>query len=132
MTLMFQKEVADRITARPGTSAYGRLSVIAQACAETQRVMDAPARAFTPPPRVDSAVVRLLRRQDGPDDRRLDALQSVTGAAFGQRRKMLRASLKTLGGDRLCEAAGLPSDVRAETVSVAGFLALTEAWLASR
>jgi len=132
MTLMFQKEVALRIAAPPGADAYGRLSVISQACAHVERVMDVPARAFTPPPRVDSAVVRLVPRADRPDDRRLGALQAVTGAAFGQRRKMLRASLKALGGERLCEAAGLPAEARAETISVEGFLDLADAWLNAR
>jgi len=132
MTLMFQKEVALRITAPPGGEAYGRLAVIAQACARAERVMDVPARAFTPPPRVDSAVVRLDPRTDAPDDRRLAALQAVTGAAFGQRRKMLRQSLKPLGGEALCAAAGLSPQARAETISTSGFLDLADAWLARR
>jgi len=132
MTLMFQKEVALRITAPPGGEAYGRLAVIAQTCARAERVMDVPARAFTPPPRVDSAVVRLDPRPDAPDDRRLAALQAVTAAAFGQRRKMLRQSLKPLGGEALCAAAGLSPQARAETISAPGFLDLADAWLARR
>ncbi|MFC3078278.1 16S rRNA (adenine(1518)-N(6)/adenine(1519)-N(6))-dimethyltransferase RsmA [Phenylobacterium terrae] len=126
MTLMFQKEVAQRIVAAPGASAYGRLAVIAQACADGQIVMDAPARAFTPPPKVDSAVVRLTPRADRPAPARLDALQAVTAAAFGQRRKMLRSSLKPLGGEALCAAAGVDPARRAETLSVAEFLALAD------
>jgi 16S rRNA (adenine1518-N6/adenine1519-N6)-dimethyltransferase len=94
--------------------------------------MDVPARAFTPPPRVDSAVVRLDPRSDAPHPPRLDALQTVTAAAFGQRRKMLRQSLKALGGEALCTAAGLSPQARAETISVAGFLNLADAWLAHR
>ncbi|WP_374468601.1 16S rRNA (adenine(1518)-N(6)/adenine(1519)-N(6))-dimethyltransferase RsmA [Phenylobacterium sp.] len=132
LTLMFQKEVADRIVARPDSSAYGRLAVIAQATCQAQLVMDVPARAFTPPPKVDSAVVRLTPRADRPAPPRLDALQKLTAAAFGQRRKMLRASLKALGGEELILAAGLDPQVRAEVVDVDGFLRLADAWLARR
>jgi len=132
LTLMFQSEVAERITASPGGSAYGRLGVIVQATAEARWVMEVPARAFTPPPKVDSAVVRLTPRADRPSPLRLQALQQVTAAAFGQRRKMLRASLRTLGGEPLARAAGLDPQARAETVEVAGFLRLADAWLAGR
>jgi len=132
LTLMFQKEVADRIAAPPGASAYGRLAVIAQATCDARVVMDVPARAFTPPPKVDSAVVRLTPRADRPAPERLDALQRVTAAAFGQRRKMLRASLKPLGGEALAAAAGLDPQARAETVDVAGFLRLADEWLRLR
>jgi 16S rRNA (adenine1518-N6/adenine1519-N6)-dimethyltransferase len=132
LTLMFQKEVAERITAAPGDDAYGRLAVIAQATSDARGVMDVPARAFTPPPKVDSAVVRLTPRADRPSASRLDALQKVTAAAFGQRRKMLRSSLKVMGGEPLIEAAGLDPQARAETVDVAGFLRLADAWLAQR
>jgi 16S rRNA (adenine1518-N6/adenine1519-N6)-dimethyltransferase len=128
MTLMFQKEVAQRIVAAPGAAAYGRLAVIAQAAARAHGVMEVPARAFTPPPKVDSAVVRLEPRPDRPATERLRALEAVTAAAFGQRRKMLRSSLKPLGGEALAVAAGLDPQARAETVDVAGFLRLAEAW----
>ncbi len=124
MTLMFQKEVAERIVAAPGAEAYGRLAVIARACAQAQIVMEAPARAFTPPPKVESAVVRLTPRPDRPPRERLDALQAVTAAAFGQRRKMLRSSLRPLGGEALCAAAGIDPTRRAETLTVEEFLAL--------
>jgi 16S rRNA (adenine1518-N6/adenine1519-N6)-dimethyltransferase len=130
LTLMFQKEVAERIVAAPGSDAYGRLAVIAQACADAQLVMDVGPRAFTPPPKVHSAVVRLVPHATRLDQALLDALQKVTAAAFGQRRKMLRSSLKQLGGAPLCEAAGISPDVRAETVDIAGFLALARATLA--
>jgi 16S rRNA (adenine1518-N6/adenine1519-N6)-dimethyltransferase len=126
MTLMFQKEVAQRIVAAPGGKVYGRLSVLAQALAEPQIVMELPARAFTPPPKVDSAVVRLTLRPDRPSDALVERLQRVTAAAFGQRRKMLRSSLKALGGEALCAAAGLDPTARAEDIAVAGFLALAE------
>lgn len=127
MTLMFQKEVADRVAARPGSSAYGRLAVIAQAVCEARVVMDLPARAFTPPPRVASAVVRLDPRPDRPPAPRLAALARVTAAAFGQRRKMLRSSLRALGGAALCDQAGVDPDARAETIDVPGFLRLAAA-----
>ena len=127
MHLMFQKEVALRIAAPVGSDAYGRLSVIAQAVAETRIAMTLPARAFTPPPKVDSAVAELvLRTQDRPSAARLAALETVTAHAFGQRRKMLRSSLKALGGGALCEAAGIDADARAETIPVDGFLALAK------
>ncbi|MDP1618330.1 16S rRNA (adenine(1518)-N(6)/adenine(1519)-N(6))-dimethyltransferase RsmA [Phenylobacterium sp.] len=124
MTLMFQKEVAERIVARPGDDAYGRLAVIAQATAKARIVMEAPARAFTPPPKVDSAVVRLDPHDMRPPEPLLAALERITQAAFGQRRKMLRSSLKVLGGGELCEAAGIDPSRRAETLALEEFLAL--------
>ncbi|HEX6859256.1 MAG TPA: 16S rRNA (adenine(1518)-N(6)/adenine(1519)-N(6))-dimethyltransferase RsmA [Caulobacteraceae bacterium] len=131
MTLMFQKEVADRIAARPGSGAYGRLAVISQAVANAQVVMDLPARAFTPPPKVASAVVRLDPKAERPSPADLAALEKITAAAFGQRRKMLRSSLKVLGGEELCQAAGIDPNARAETVSVTGFLHLAQTHLQS-
>lgn len=130
LTLMFQREVADRITEGPGEDAYGRLGVIVQATCRAERVLDAPARAFTPPPKVDSAVVRLEPRAERPSPERLEALQKITAAAFGQRRKMLRSSLKAMGGEALVLAADLDPQARAEVIPVDGFLALTDAWLA--
>jgi 16S rRNA (adenine1518-N6/adenine1519-N6)-dimethyltransferase len=124
LTLMFQKEVAARITAGAGSADYGRLSIAAQACAVCETVMSLPARAFTPPPKVDSAVVRLTPRDDAPGPALFAALEQVTQAAFGQRRKMLRSSLKPLGGEALCRAAGVDPDLRAEAVGVTGFLTL--------
>lgn len=124
MTLMFQKEVAERIVAAPGDDAYGRLAVIAQAVAEARIVMHLPAAAFTPPPKVASAVVHLIPHAERPNRETLKRLETVTAAAFGQRRKMLRSSLKQLGGGALCEAAGIDPDARAETIDIAGFLRL--------
>jgi 16S rRNA (adenine1518-N6/adenine1519-N6)-dimethyltransferase len=124
MTLMFQKEVADRIAARPGSGAYGRLAVISQAVCEARVVMDLPARAFTPPPKVASAVVRLDPLAQRPSAEDLAALERVTAAAFGQRRKMLRSSLRNLGGEALCRAAGIDPNARAEVIGVEGFLRL--------
>ncbi|HEY1752535.1 MAG TPA: 16S rRNA (adenine(1518)-N(6)/adenine(1519)-N(6))-dimethyltransferase RsmA [Caulobacteraceae bacterium] len=127
MTLMFQKEVAERIAAPPGSKTYGRLSVLAQALADAEIVMELPARAFTPPPKVASAVVRLVPRPDRPPEPLTLALQRVTAAAFGQRRKMLRSSLKPLGGEVLCAAVGVAPTARAEELTVAQFLALAAA-----
>ena len=124
MTLMFQREVADRIAAPCGASSYGRLSVLAQALCTAEVVMRLPARAFTPPPKVDSAVVRLDRRTDGPDAALTASLERVTRHAFGQRRKMLRSSLRVVGGERLLLDAGIDPNARAETVPVDGFLAV--------
>ncbi len=127
LTLMFQKEVAERVVAQPGEDAYGRLAVISQAVAEARIVMHLPAAAFTPPPKVASAVVHLIPFAERPAPDRLKRLERVTAAAFGQRRKMLRSSLKQLGGAALCEAAGIEPDARAETIDVAGFLRLADA-----
>lgn len=127
MTLMFQKEVADRIVAQPGDEAYGRLAVIAQTLCQAKTVMDLPPRAFTPPPKVASAVVRLDPLVNPPPKALIAKLERVSAAAFGQRRKMLRSSLKALGGEALCEAAGIAPDARAETVDIAGFLRLAAA-----
>lgn len=126
MALMFQKEVADRIVARPRSRDYGRLSVIAQAASTPSRAFDLPARAFTPPPKVASSVV-VFRPADRPlSDIR--ALEAVTQAAFGQRRKMLRSSMKPLWGDAAetrLEEAGVEPTRRAEELSVAEFLRLS-------
>ncbi len=131
MTLMFQKEVAERIVAQPNTSAYGRLAVLAQARCEARIVLNVPARAFTPPPKVDSAVVH-LSDLDAPYPH-LDAIERVTAAAFGQRRKMLRAALKGLGDSgTLCAAANIDPTRRAETLSQDEFRALADSWRAAQ
>lgn len=127
MTLMFQKEVADRIAAQDGDDAYGRLAVLSQTVCSAKVVMDLPARAFTPPPKVASAVARLVPLTPAPDKALVSALEKVTAAAFGQRRKMLRSSLKPIGGGALCEAAGIDPDARAETIPIEGFQALARA-----
>ncbi len=132
MSLMFQKEVAQRIVAAPGSDAYGRLAVITGAVAAARIVMDLPARAFTPPPKVASAVVRIDPLPDRPSPEILSALEKVTAAAFGQRRKMLRSSLKTLGGEVLCEKAGVDPNARAEVIPVEGFLSLATIFVSSR
>ena len=121
MTLMFQKEVADRLLARPGDSDYGRLSVIVQWLCRVRRLFDVPASAFVPPPKVTSSVVEIVPRAEplAPADRR--TLERVTQAAFGQRRKMLRASLRPLGGEALLVACGIEPTRRAEELSVEDF-----------
>jgi 16S rRNA (adenine1518-N6/adenine1519-N6)-dimethyltransferase len=126
MALMFQKEVARRIVAGPGEDDYGRLSVICQAVALARLEMTLPARAFTPPPKIESAVVVLAPRDDRPPAALLRALETVTAAAFGQRRKMLRSSLRALGGEALCVEVGVDPNARAETVSVEAFLGMAK------
>jgi 16S rRNA (adenine1518-N6/adenine1519-N6)-dimethyltransferase len=126
-TLMFQKEVAERLCAAPGTGAYGRLSVLAQWLTEADIRMTIPASAFHPPPKVDSALVHLVPKADQPPAAARAAMARLTAAAFGQRRKMLRSSLKPLGGDALLSAAGIEPTRRAETLSVAEFEALLAA-----
>jgi len=125
MTLMFQKEVADRLVARPRSKAYGRLSVLTQWACEARALFDIPARAFTPPPSVTSTVVRLEPRA-GRIAVPVEALERVTAAAFGQRRKMLRQSLKSLGVDvaALLAATGIDPQARAEELDVAAFCRL--------
>lgn len=127
LTLMFQAEVAERILAKPGTKAYGRLSVVAQFCCVGKKVMALPARAFTPPPKVASSVVRLTPRLERPADVSFAVLERLTAAAFGQRRKMVRSSLKVLGGEALLERAGIDPARRAEELSVADFENLARA-----
>jgi 16S rRNA (adenine1518-N6/adenine1519-N6)-dimethyltransferase len=124
LTLMFQKEVAQRIVATPDDDAYGRLGVLAGWRCRADIAFDIPARAFTPPPKVTSSVVHLepLATPLSADIRKLER---VTEAAFGQRRKMLRQSLKGLGGEALLEKAGIDGTRRAETLSVEEFVRLT-------
>jgi 16S rRNA (adenine1518-N6/adenine1519-N6)-dimethyltransferase len=121
LTLMFQAEVADRRAAGPDNKIYGRLSVIAQFCCDVKRVMDIPARAFTPPPKVDSAVVHMVPRTDRPADITFGTIEKITAAAFGQRRKMLRSSLKPLGGEKLLKRANIDPTLRAENLALADF-----------
>jgi 16S rRNA (adenine1518-N6/adenine1519-N6)-dimethyltransferase len=130
MTLMFQLEVARRIVATPGDAAYGRLAVLTAARCTAHVAMKLGAGAFSPPPKVDSAVVTLEDRKGPYPD--LDALERVTEAAFGQRRKMLRGALKSLGdAEGLLAAAGLRPEARAEEIPPEGFFALADAWRAS-
>lgn len=127
MTLMFQREVAERLYAMPDSKPYGRLSVLAQACCRVEKLFHLPARAFTPPPKVDSTVVCFQPLPNGPDDALLKQLEQVTAAAFGQRRKMLRSSLATLGGEKLLAVTGIAATRRAETLTVPEYLRLAAA-----
>ncbi len=131
MTLMFQQEVAERIAAPPGAGARGRLSVLAQWLAAVDVVLHVPAAAFSPPPKVDSALVRLVPRPSPPPPVQVRAMERLTAAAFGQRRKMLRGALKPLGGEALLRRVGIDPERRAETLSVAEFEQLMLASLAS-
>jgi 16S rRNA (adenine1518-N6/adenine1519-N6)-dimethyltransferase len=130
MTVMLQREVAERMVAGVGDAAYGRLSVLLQQFCDTSIVFDVPASAFTPPPKVTSSILhaRILPRPR--EDVPLKALERVVAAAFNHRRKMLRQSLKSLGVDAiaLCEKAGIDETLRAEACSLAMFATLGRAF----
>jgi len=123
MTLMFQREVAERIVAKPGSRHYGRLGVLAGWRTEARIAFDVPPQAFTPPPKVISSVVQIVPRAD-PLTVEVGRLARTTEAAFGQRRKMLRQSLRSVGGEALLEKAGIDGTRRAETLSVEEFVRL--------
>ncbi len=125
LTLMFQKEVADRLIASPGSRDYGRLSVLTQWLTIPERAFNVRREAFTPPPKVASTVVVLRPRPRPLAPAEFSAIEAVTAAAFGQRRKMLRQSLKSLGLD--LEAIGIPPTARAEELTVEQFCALARA-----
>jgi len=131
LTLMFQREVAERIVAKPGSEHYGRLSVLAAWRTKAKILFDVNRNAFVPPPSVTSSIVRLdpLPEPVAPAD--LKKLEAVTAAAFGQRRKMLRQSLKPLGGETLLEKAGIDPTARPEQLTVLQFAALANAMTAS-
>jgi 16S rRNA (adenine1518-N6/adenine1519-N6)-dimethyltransferase len=124
LTLMFQKEVAQRITAQPGTEHYGRLSVLAQWRCTAKILFDVNRGAFVPPPSVTSSIVRLEPRNTPLAPCNLSDLERITAAAFGQRRKMLRQSLKPLGGEALAQKAGIDPTARPEDLAIAQFAAL--------
>ena len=130
LTLMFQREVVDRIVARPGDRAYGRLAVLtALSAAAAYRQFDVPAQAFTPPPKVMSAIVRIDARDSLPGPLALfEAIESVTAAAFGQRRKMLRQSLKSVFPDPVAvlEELEIAPTARAEELPPEAFLELAK------
>lgn len=126
LVLMFQKEVAERLTAVPSTKAYGRLSVVTQWLCEARPLFEVPARAFTPPPKVVSSVVGLKPRAQPLAPAPMAALERVTAAAFGQRRKMLRKSLQRLDLD--LESLGIDPTARAEDLAVEQFCALARAY----
>jgi 16S rRNA (adenine1518-N6/adenine1519-N6)-dimethyltransferase len=131
--LMFQREVAERIVAAPGSKTYGRLSVLVQWRCETRILFDVNPSAFVPPPKVTSSILQVVpRSKPMPCNRRI--LESVTKAAFGQRRKMLRQSLRSLDADlpALFGSTGLDPTARAEDISVEGYVTLAEAFAAQR
>ncbi|MFP4361083.1 MAG: 16S rRNA (adenine(1518)-N(6)/adenine(1519)-N(6))-dimethyltransferase RsmA [Alphaproteobacteria bacterium] len=129
VVVLVQREVAARLAAAPASAAYGRLTVLAQWAARVEGLFELPPGAFRPPPKVHSRVVRLTPYAEAPIPARLATLERVTAAAFGQRRKMLRSSLKGLGRDPagLCAAAEIDPRRRAETLTIAEFAALANA-----
>ncbi|HEY4164732.1 MAG TPA: 16S rRNA (adenine(1518)-N(6)/adenine(1519)-N(6))-dimethyltransferase RsmA [Dongiaceae bacterium] len=130
LTLMFQKEVAERLVAQPRTKDYGRLSIITQWRFEAKRLFDIPPRAFTPPPKVTSSVVQLIPREKPAFPADQQDLEQITEAGFGQRRKMLRQSLKQLPVEtnNLIARADVPETARAEELSLEQFCALARAF----
>ncbi len=130
LTLMFQKEVVDRLTAKPRTKSYGRLTIMTQWLCETSALFDIPPRAFIPPPKITSTVARLEPRQKPLAEADVYDLEKVTESAFGQRRKMLRQSLKNLGVDtaQLITLANVKETARAEELSIEEFCALARAY----
>jgi 16S rRNA (adenine1518-N6/adenine1519-N6)-dimethyltransferase len=127
LSLMFQKEVAQRITAPAGSEHYGRLSVLAQWRCTAKILFDVNRGAFVPPPSVTSAIVRLEPRAEPLAPANLADLEKITAASFGQRRKMLRQSLKALGGEALLEKAGIDPTARPEDLKIEQFAALARA-----
>ncbi|UWP90135.1 16S rRNA (adenine(1518)-N(6)/adenine(1519)-N(6))-dimethyltransferase RsmA [Aliiroseovarius crassostreae] len=129
LTLMFQKEVAQRIVAQPGSKAYGRLAVLAQWRTDARIVMELPPEAFTPPPKIRSAVVHLAALPQPRFEADADKLQKVVATAFNQRRKMLRASLKGLHPEieDILNSVGIKPTSRAEEIDLEAFCALTRA-----
>lgn len=126
MTLMFQREVADRLVAIPGSPAFGRLSVLVGWLTKAEKLFDLPASAFTPPPKVTSTVVRLIPREQPLAPANQATLERLTAAAFGQRRKMLRASLRSLGGTEMLEKAGINPQSRPEELSIEDFCRIAQ------
>jgi 16S rRNA (adenine1518-N6/adenine1519-N6)-dimethyltransferase len=126
LTLMFQKEVAERIVASPGTKDFGRLSILSQYRCTVKKLFDVNRSAFTPPPKVTSSIVQLIPRPVPMPPCPLEALERVTAAAFGQRRKMLRASLRSVFTDPLAVLAksGIDAELRAEQLPVEAFARL--------
>jgi 16S rRNA (adenine1518-N6/adenine1519-N6)-dimethyltransferase len=129
LSLMLQREVAVRITARPGSRDYGRLSIAAQWLCETRRLFDVPPTAFVPAPKVTSSIVRFVPRPEPLAPADPETLKRVVAAAFGQRRKMLRSSLKQLGVDAegLLADAGITPTLRAEDIDIEGFCSIARA-----
>ena len=124
MTLMFQREVAERITARPGEAAYGRLSVLTRWLADAEILFDVPASAFVPPPKIISSIVQIVPLAQPRYPCSQHALEFITRTAFGQRRKMLRSSLKKINGDQLLAEAGIAPESRPQDIDIEKFCKL--------
>ena len=124
MTLMFQREVAERITARPGEAAYGRLSVLTKWLADAEILFDVPASAFVPPPKITSSIVQIAPLAHPRYPCSQHALEFITRTAFGQRRKMLRSSLKKINGDQLLADAGIAPESRPQDIDIEKFCKL--------
>jgi len=129
LTLMFQREVGQRLTAAAGDKHFGRLSVMAQRLCLVEKMFDVDRNAFVPPPKVYSSIIGFVPRKKPLAEANPEILEAVTRAGFGQRRKMLRSSLKTLGVDteELCKAAGIDLTMRAEKIDIPGWCALANA-----
>lgn len=128
LTLMFQKEVAERIVAKSGNKTFGRLSVLSQWRTDAQKLFDVPPRAFTPAPKVTSSIVHITPHQNPVFDCEISVLEAITKAAFGQRRKMLRASLKSIlsNPQQVLENAGIDPTLRAEQLEIKDFCNLAK------
>ena len=124
MTLMFQREVAERITARPGEAAYGRLSVLTRWLADAEILFDVPASAFVPQPKIISSIVQIVPLAQPRYPCSQHALEFITRTAFGQRRKMLRSSLKKINGDQLLADAGIAPESRPQDIDIEEFCKL--------
>ncbi len=124
MTLMFQREVAERVTARPNDKAYSRLSVLTGWVADSEILFDVPASAFVPAPKITSSVVQIVPLPSPRFPCSQTALEEITRIAFGQRRKMLRSSLKNLGGERLLKAAKIDPKKRPQEINIQDFCRL--------
>ena len=124
MTLMFQREVAERITARPGEAAYGRLSVLTRWLADAEILFDVPASAFVPQPKIISSIVQIVPLAQPRYPCSQHALEFITRTAFGQRRKMLRSSLKKINGDQLLAEAGIAPESRPQDIDIEEFCKL--------
>ena len=124
MTLMFQREVAERITAHPGGAAYGRLSVLTRWLADAEILFDVPASAFVPPPKITSSIVQIVPLTHPRYPCSQNALEFITRTAFGQRRKMLRSSLKKINGEELLAEAGIEPESRPQDIDIESFCKL--------
>lgn len=131
MTLMLQKEVVDRMRAKPGNKIYGRLSVICQLICEVEKCFDVGKAAFYPPPKIDSSIVKLTPREMLPDSTIIESIELITRLAFSERRKMIRSSLKNLTPrlDEILRDLGLDPSMRAENLSPSDYLALAQSML---